>query len=410
MGFDFRQRADARQAAIPAGAWLMLAPALVPFFFQMGRGLGNTGFVLAWVALAVLVVKQRAWRAVPMYGALVLWILLLVSGGVSAALSIAPADAMEKWVRYAWMGSIYFLMAMLLSRRDHPALGWMLERIGWIGLASFGWLLGHTLLTYDIPGFQPQFHIRGLVPAYLSPFVLYWMARRFTGMTRSGVMGAYSIVLAWLLVHANSLTEVLALAAALFVLAMFRVPTLRLRLGVLTALLAGFVALILAFDPAGKVIVSNAPGTAVQTDGNAWIAFADKLSSQRTLIWRQAVATPPPNPWLGVGAGNVGAFSPVRMEGLGAVKHLHNLFLDMWYELGFIGAALLLALSTGQFVHALRRRDPATMPLLYAATAAILVAALLEQSYRSYHLALFLPFLFALFAYAPRAESSRAPA
>lgn len=380
----------------PAWGWLLLAPVLVAVLFQIGRGAGNTGFVLAWLALAAVLATTRAAPATSLRGTGLLWLALLAWGAASAAASVAPAAALDYWLRYAWVGSVFFIVAALLRRPAAPATGWLLERIGWIGLASAGWLLGHTLLTYDIPGFEPQLHIHGLVPAYLSPFVLYWLGRRLTGWPWTLAIVAYGVLLAWLLVRISSLTEVLALAAALLVLAWARMPTPALRLAVPAALMAGFVALILAFDPSGDVIAGAGKGPAA--GGRDWVALADTLSSQRTLIWRQALATPPPDPWLGVGAGNVHRYPPVQMAGIGAVKHLHNLFLDVWYEIGLVGLALYLALLASQAAPALRRYDASTSPVLLAAAAAILVAAMLEQSYRSIHLALVLPFLLALLA------------
>lgn len=389
----------------PAYGWLLLAPVLVAVLFQIGRGVGNTGFVIAWLALAAALVATRAAPGSSVRGAGLLWLALLAWGGYSAAASVAPAGAVEYWLRYAWVGSVFFIVTALLRQPAAPALDWLLARIGWIGLASLGWLLGHTVLTYDIPGFEPQLHIHGLVPAYLAPFVLYWLARRLDGWLRVLAIVAYSVLLAWLLVRIDSLTEVLALAAALLVLAWAWMPTPALRLALPALLLSGFVALILAFDPSGEVIVAGPDEPAAgQRD---WVALADTLSSRRTLIWRQALAMPPPDPWLGVGAGNVHRYPPVQMDGFGAVKHLHNLFLDVWYEIGLLGLGLYLALLASQAVPALRRRDAGTTPVLLATVAAILVAAMLEQSYRSIHLALVLPFLFALFA---RRLPAQAPA
>jgi O-antigen ligase len=385
----------------------MLAPALIPLLFQTGRGLGNTGFVLLWLVMLGICLKQRIWKAPAWSASGILWLIFLAWGTYSAAVSIAPESSLESWLRYGLIGSLFFLTVRVMQYADMPDIDWLLRGIGWIGLLSFGWLLGHTLLTYDIPGFKPEFNLRGLVPAYLSPFVLYLISCRMTGTVRIVTMGVYSVVLAVLLVHANSLTELLALAAALSVLIVMRIATLRARLGLLVCMLAAVVALILVFDPAGKLLLSTEETPAGQSQQGDWLQLADRLSSQRTLIWRQAVAMPPPLPWLGVGPGNVSAYPPVQLGERGSVKHLHNLLLDVWYEIGFVGLALYLALLWSQFRVALRHRNPLSRPVLFAVTAAILSASLIEQSYRSYHLALFLPFVFALFGSAPGTRISR---
>lgn len=390
--------------------WLLLAPALVPVLFQMGRGLGNSGFALIWLALLAATLKYRAW-SLPrrLRPAALIWLALLASGGLGAAWSIAPAAAGEYWLRYALAGSVFFMIAMLIRRFGFSDYDGLMQRIGWIGLASFGWLLGHALLTWNTPGFQPEFHIRGLVPAYLAPFGLYLMARGLPFRLRIVAMPIYGALLAWLLVRANSLTEVLAFAAALFVLALLSIRTWPVRLGFAAALAAGFAALILIFDPAGEVLTSDTPHVS-QTENSDWTALADKLTSHRTLIWRQALETPPPDPWLGVGAGNVAHYAPVRMEGIGAVKHLHSLFLDLWYEIGLIGLGLFAAFTAAQFVPAWRRRAAAASPTLLASMAAIAMAGLIEQHYRSYHFALFLPYLFTLLDQRACGERDGAPA
>lgn len=376
--------------------WLLLTPAVVPFCYQIGRGLGNISLVLTLLALLAMAVRFRASAAsIRWRGAGLLWLVLLASGGLSAAWSIAPAEAGSDWFRYALTGSVFFLVVVLMRRFAFDRIDGLMQLIGWVGLISFLWLLGHTALTYGTPGFQPQNHIRGLVPAYLAPFVLYLIAQRATVMLRTGLMLAYGSLLAWLLVQANSLTEVLAFAAAVLTLVLLRLGSWRMRLGLAVALLAGFVALILAFDPVGRVIAEQESSEAPQSTD--WVALADKLSSQRTLIWRQALAVPPPNPWLGVGAGNVWQYPPVRMGDKGAVKHLHNLFVDMWYEIGLLGLGLFLAYAAVQFVGGgQRERDPEIRVTLLASMAAILTAGMLEQHFRSHHFALFLPYLFAL--------------
>jgi O-antigen ligase len=83
------------------------------------------------------------------------------------------------------------------------------------------------------------------------------------------------------------------------------------------------------------------------------------------------------------------------------VGHLHNLLLDSWYEVGVVGLTIYVLFYLSQAHGAKSGVGGSSVQqqgLLYAALAGILVASMLEQSYRSVHVALFVPFLFALYA------------
>jgi O-antigen ligase len=127
----------------------------------------------------------------------------------------------------------------------------------------------------------------------------------------------------------------------------------------------------------------------------------NQLSSYRTYIWHKAIAIPPPNQWLGVGPSNVSSYPPVVVEGIVTVRHLHNLFLDCWYEIGVVGLALYVLFYAAQ-VRAMKlvsaNRSALQQGVMYAAVAGVFVASMLEQSYASVYVAMFVPFLFALYS------------
>lgn len=372
---------------------LLLAPALILFFYQVGRGLGNTGYVLYWMAAVVMLVRQR--NFVFPVAAMILYAVLVTWGTVSAALSVDPHSAYRKWAQFTLLSSSYFITWWWVRRIPEFSLERAIKVIGIVGLISFAHYAGRYLILSGSPDFKPQFQVHGLLSAYLSPFTLYLLWQTIPGKRGMFLSLVYLSSLTLLLIFSNSLTEVLTLAAALVVLAFFVVPNKRLLMLSLGSLALLFFALIMLFDPAGGVLNREQ-----LSDGN-WFAFLSKLSSHRTVIWYKALTMPPPNQWLGVGPGNVYLYPPVVINEIHRVGHLHNLFLDCWYEIGLIGLAAYMLLYGAQ----IRLMKPGAVDLssrqrgiMYAAVAGVLTASLLEQSYRSPHAVLFVPFLFALYS------------
>lgn len=378
--------------------WLLLAPTFIALLYQVGRGLGNTSYVLYWVAAVVLLARTRSLAFPP--AASILYLALLAWGTLSAALSINPDGAYGKWAQYALLGSSYFVSWALVRTIPDFSLERAIRMIGIAGLIGFAYYAAQFLVLSMSPDFHPEVQVHGLVPAYLAPFALYVIWRGIGGKRGVILSLGYLASLALLLVFSNSLTEVVTLAGALAVLAFFVVPNKRLLMLGLGIMGLVFIGLILAFDPAGHV-VSQAEHT-----HESWFAFLNQLSSFRTQLWYQAITIPPPNQWLGVGPSNVGLYPPVVITATYKVGHLHNLLLDCWYELGAVGLFAYL-LFYGAQIQAVKA-DMATLRslqygVMYAAVGGIFVSTMLEQSYRSVHAALFVPFLLALYGF----ESSR---
>lgn len=364
------------------------------FFYQAGRGLGNTAYVLYWMTACVWLIRQRHFDF-PVVAA-VLFAVLLAWGTLSAALSVDPRSAYGTWAQYALLGSAYFITWQLVRQIPQFSLSRALEVIGVVGLLSFVLYAVRFFILLGSSDFRPESQIQGFVPAYLSPFTLYLLSQRFAGKRGVSLGLAYLTGLSLLLVFSNSLTEVLTLATALVVLACFVIPSRRGLMLSLGGVVLFFMVLIGLFDTAGAVLRQISAH-----DGN-WFSLLDRLSSHRTQIWYQALTDPPPNPWLGVGAGNVGLYPPVIITETHIVRHLHNLLLDCWYEIGLVGLLLYLSFYGAQ-IRALRlgtqNMDALQRGVMYASVAGIFVAAMLEQSHRSHHVAMFIPFLFALYSH-----------
>lgn len=381
---------------------LLLAPVFVDLLYQVGRGLGNTSYVLYWVTAVLVLVRTRNLAFPPV--ALALYLALLAWGTLSAALSINPDGAYGKWAQYALLGTSYFITWALVRTIPEFSLERAIRMIGIAGLIGFAYYAARFLILSMSPDFHPELQVHGLVPAYLAPFALYFLWQTFKGQPGVVLSLVYLVSLALLLVFSDSLTEVVTLAGALAVLVFFVVPNKRRLMLALGGTAIVFIVLILAFDPAGHV-VSQAEHT-----HEDWFTFLNQLSSFRTQLWYQAITIPPPNQWLGVGPSNVGLYPPVVITETYKVGHLHNLLLDCWYELGVVGLALYVMFYGAQIRPI--KADAAKLfslqyGVMYAAVAGILVATMLEQSYRSIHAALFVPFLFALYGQGQARTSPR---
>ncbi len=372
--------------------WLLLAPVFIVLLYQVGRGLGNTSYVLYWFTAVVMLVRTRNFAFPP--ATLILYVALLAWGTLSAALSINPDGAYGKWAQYALLGSSYFITWALVRAIPEFSLERAIRMIGVAGLIGFAYYAARFLMLSTSPDFHPELQVHGLVPAYLAPFALYFIGQTIKGKTGVALSLAYLASLALLLVFSNSLTEVVTLASALAVLVFFVVRSKRLLMFVIGVTVIAFIALILAFDPAGHVL------NQAEHTHEDWFTFLNQLSSFRTQLWYQALTIPPPNQWLGVGPSNVGLYPAVVITPTYKVGHLHNLLLDCWYELGVVGLGLYLSFYAAQIRSI--KADAARLfslqyGVMYAAVSGIFVATMLEQSYRSIHAALFVPFLFALY-------------
>jgi teichuronic acid biosynthesis protein TuaE len=379
--------------------WLLVAPVIALFLSQITRGLGNAAYVLYWISAAVLITRQRSFvfPASPLF----LYLALLAWGALSAALSVDPHSAYGRWAKYALLGSSYFITWWLVRRIPEFSLDRVLRMIGVVGLASFAFYAVDFLVLFWSPNFQPDIQVHGLVPAYLSPFTLYLLRQTVKGHRGLALTVAYLAGLILLLASSNSLTEVFTLAAALVVLGFFFFPEgrmLKLSLGSLALLL---LALILMFDATGSVL------SRAYHSNESWFEVLNQLSSYRTYIWHKAITIPPPNQWLGVGPSNVSLYPPVVVEGIVTVRHLHNVFLDCWYEIGVVGLTLFVLLYVAE-MHAMKpgiaNRSALQRGAMYAAVAGVFVASMLEQSYGSLHVAMFVPFLFALYSHGSESQ------
>lgn len=369
------------RASFEKYGWLL--PIWIPTAFMIGRGAGNTLFTLylLWAIPSV-------WKSLrDLRGWLVyLFSALILAGFTSALLSDYTLDSIQAWTKYVLMAAtLLFTIPVVMKIPD--AMKIATSTAGLAGVFSMGAFIVKFIYLWPKPDFVPATMIQGLVPAYLLPFAWIWL-RKHTGLIVTLIITGLFI---GLLSQAESRTELLTAIVALMMLWTF------VKRQWLVPLL-----LVVILTPVAIFNRHNVTPPSEVITGQHLMSDADQISSMRTVIWRQAIQTPPSNIWLGVGPDNVSHYPVVQVSADGKVKHLHNFIFDAWYETGAIGLILYLALYGSLTILALRFyfSDSARTlePGIWLASfAAIYTASLLDPSYRSYPLALFMPFGLALF-------------
>jgi O-antigen ligase len=85
----------------------------------------------------------------------------------------------------------------------------------------------------------------------------------------------------------------------------------------------------------------------------------DATLTGRTSIWTEVIAAGMERPWLGAGYRTFfmgsSADSINRIAVLGYFTHAHNSFLDLWLDLGFVGAAILTLVIATALYRSMRR-------------------------------------------------------
>ncbi len=367
--------------------WGWLTPAALPLSQLGGRGLFNT-LVSLYALWGLSSLWSRRDRLDPSlvwpYLTLLSVFLLTIPGTVD------PVGGLRAWIGFAFQSSA--LLLTLVALREAPGhadrLLNMMALLGALMLGGLYVLLLYYLLGASGQAFDPVLQLREDNLPFLLPFLLGWLWRRSASRWRYAAMaGVTGLVLAYV-VLAEGRAALLGLIVGLVV---FGGLTLKWRI----RWVAGLAALILALG----VAVNIGPFLKAELDPARPL---DAFTAGRTALWRQALANPPAQPWLGVGMGNGAHASEVLQFQLGGqthqVRHLHNFLLDAWYETGWLGLSALIALI-GSVLFRLARtwrqlstEDRQRAGVWLAAAFALMTAGLLSFSYTSRQLSCYLFF------------------
>ncbi|MCA1924763.1 MAG: O-antigen ligase family protein [Thiobacillus sp.] len=367
--------------------WGWLLPAFFPLAQILGRGVFNSlsGLYFLWALLALPGLRAGLGSAgrEPFF---ILYALLLVIWSVSLTVAADPAKGMEtlaRYLQYSLAGLFTFLALRQVA--DGP--------VRLLRMLSLGALLSIAVLYVQLPyfywatEFDPTQQLREDNLPWLLPFVL--AALGLSKQPRWLAAGTILIFAFYIMVSQGRA----ALAGLIAGLALFGALAYGIRKRYLAGIaVAGLVTGALLSERFFRGL------TGFRLD----FATLDRFSSGRATIWMQALTSPPDNPWLGVGLGNVTSHWQVLQIGHFAVKHLHNFVFDAWFETGYLGLLALSALFGAGYAAIIRAWTHLTTPhrqiaaAAIAASVAILVAGLFSYSYTSRQFALYLYVLFAL--------------
>ncbi|MCG3144611.1 MAG: hypothetical protein HONDAALG_02060 [Gammaproteobacteria bacterium] len=278
-------------------------------------------------------------------------------------------------------------------------------------VAALAVVLLYAQLAHGLsqPMFIPEHFMREDNLPFLAPFLIYGLRRRYGGPKGWWVAGAAAaIMLAYVLMsHGRAALVGLIVGMAAYAYFVLAQPLRRISL-------AAVVLLCIAVFARGEEFIERLRHATTMEDR------IDTLSSTRTAMWRNALANPPENIWIGVGIGNASSSSKVfsvivDKKEQRASKHLHNFLLDCWYETGVIGlGALLLWLGTllhraiSNWRHSLDDQK-ARLGVLLSASFAVIANALFSYSYLSKQFVIYLSLFLLLAAMAtPRTWTATA--
>lgn len=376
--------------------WGWLMPAFLPLAQVAGRGAFNTlsGIYFLWALASLRGVPREGGALRPQRGFFILYGLMLALWTLSLTQAVEPQKGVYDLLRYVQY-SLTGLFTLLALQQAPSQLPRLMRALAW------GALLVLVVLYLQLPyylfatEFVPTQQLREDNLPWLLPLLLLGLAgHRHARWLAAGAITAAAAYIAL----SQGRAALLGLMVALAVLAAlgFRV---RKRM-----VLAGGAAVLALGIVLGQRFFRGLSDIAFD------FATLDRFTSGRASIWWQALQMPPDNPWLGVGIGNVSAYTEVLRIGQATVKHLHNFLFDAWFETGWLGLAAFLALIGTALAHALRawphldadqRRIAAAV---LASVSAVLTAGLFSFSYTSRQFALFLFLLLAILLALPAAQ------
>lgn len=185
----------------------------------------------------------------------------------------------------------------------------------------------------------------------------WWSGRKFTII--ASVLGASVIVATMASGHETSKLAVIA-GVAFFALSVLRPRAATISAG------AGWVAMLVAVPFAAHVAYTD-----LGLHNATWLQFSAR---ERIVIWSDIANRVPEAPVFGVGArtgyvlsnrSKQGMQPPTRNRARAVARHAHNVYLQTWFELGLVGAAIFLVAGLSA-VRAISELDEKVQPFALA--------------------------------------------
>ena len=377
-------------------------------------------------------------------GALVLLLPAIWAGRVELAQALARIQAGPIWLKIlSGLAGLSVLLSVLVAQQFAPGL---VTAASWVLLAAAGLIAGQCVADDATSGRRM---LAGLALGAAGGTLTVWALWILTGRagvplyphprilglhTLAGAVASVALITQkdvhragrgfWLaagvitwggLLWSGGRAPVLALVVALGLWMLLSPVPLRRALFRTTTmlLLAGLVVSFAVSTPIWGAHPDLGWWHAIgRTASAATTGNASQLSSTRTEFWADVVVRARETPWLGHGPDSYRFLTP-KLDG----QQPHNFALQLWLDLGAVGAVPLLGLLLALFVIGWRRAvtaAPVIAPAWLAVLTASIVAGLLDGVF--YHLLAFLPAMLALGValglvsnLAPPARTSQAP-
>lgn len=374
--------------------WGWLAPAFLPLASVAGRGAFNilSGFYFLWALASVSLAPGKASAIWQHRWFMVSYGVMLFVWSLSLTQSSDPQNSafhLLRYLQYSLTG-LFTVVALQQSSFQLPRL---MRAMAWGSLLLI--LVLYLQLPYFLLAveFIPELQLHEDNLPWLLPFLLLALSSR---RHRTWLLSGAIVVFASYIGLSHGRAALLGMLASLAVFSLLgftiskrhwlAIGTAAVAIGMLFSQWFSRGVHNLAFD----------------------FATMNRLTTHRATIWWQALNSPPENPWLGIGFGNVASrvdiLSIGEVAGFGEVthKHLHNFILDAWFETGILGLSAFLVMLGVVLARVLRtwtgldweHRRIAAAAL--AGVAALLTAGLLSFSYTSKQFALYLYLLLAI--------------
>lgn len=389
-------RTQATTRFITSG-WLM--PAYFPLALIVGRGVFNSALALyiVWALAAAPALRQHGHRSF-----LLLLVALLSAYLASVTVALDPARALKLWATVVVYVSIAPITLSILAM--HPDKLARLQHALGLGavLALLVAYVDLAVVRLNTDHFIPRLDLRAVDLAFCLPFMLAWLWRTLGETWRAAGVGAALLALAGFVVFSDERGVLMGVLMACMVMGLL---VLRLRLWQVLIVGAGLIGFALFTN--GDSMLRGLSG------GDELFGQLDALSSSRLTLWSQALANPPANPLFGVGMGNAQYYPAVVNLGEITVRHLHNLWLDAWYETGMLGLGLLISLIGYVFARSAaswRRMTPeqqASAGLFLTAALAVIAQTQFSISYASREFGLYVFLCFAVLLHIARQAAQR---
>jgi len=344
---------------------VLLLPVVVIASYYIGRGMGDTLQLLYLLCglYALQSMDLRGHRSV-----LSLLALMLVMFLVSVLYPEFSAESLKYWLLCVLSGLVVvFTLGSYPSREKQPDT----RLLAWVPVALlFGFAGELGYFYFVLEDFRPAVQVNGMMLAALAPLVLLF---RPSGKYPASLLYPLFFLLSLAcLALADSRTELLMLMLGVALFWAVNGKKVVALLVIVPVLLAGTLFL--------DSYLFSMGGLESSGDTYQWL---DQVSSRRLDIWRGALSHPPENILTGVGIHRSMEFLPE----IDYVKHLHNLFIEIWFETGLLGLlaylALLFALLSGlpRAYRLLEGNERKIYAVFFASGVAALIGGCLDKGY-----------------------------